>query len=116
MAAPRLCPRCGTPVDERRARGLPYCLQCGAPLGSGLGMQAAQPVRAGGTSPILWILLGGGIFALLGGIGIILFVVLAASAPPEAPVVATADDGGPVVNLENKDDDAGATAAKPKPK
>jgi hypothetical protein len=118
MAAPRLCPRCGTPVDERRARGLPYCLQCGAPLGSGFGMKAAnvgEPARAGGTSPLVWILLGGGIFIVVVGLGVVAFLVLVVRSAPEPTAIAAADDAGPVVNLENKDEDAG-TAPKPKPK
>src|SRR5262249_28594416 len=124
MAAPRLCPRCGTPVDERRARGLPYCLQCSAPLGSGLGMQAAgapgPPQKSG--SPLLWILLIGGVVGLMRVIGIVAVVVLAAKSTPEdagATAAARADDGGP--NLESNVDAgggpvaAGSGSAKAKP-
>ena len=130
MGAPRLCPRCGTPVDERRARGLPYCLQCGAPMGSGThGMtpvavqsSSGAPGAAKGMSPLVWVLIGGGVVALLaGGAAVVAVILLAKSTPVEPPVLAGGGDAGP--NLENKDfgdaaagGAAGAGAKKPTPK
>lgn len=84
-------------------------------MGSGFGMQAAQP-QPKASSPLLWILLGGGIFAFLGIAGVVGFLVVASSSAAPTPVATSDDDGGANVNLENKDDDAGAGPGKPKPK
>ncbi len=117
MGAPRLCPRCGTPVDERRARGLAYCLQCGAPLGSGA--HGMSPVGAQssskGISPLVWILVGGGVLLVLLGGGIVIAAILVAKRTPvDPPVLASVEDAGGA-NLETKDDDAGASATGKKP-
>jgi hypothetical protein len=62
----------------------------------------AQPA-AKGTSPVVWILLGGGLVAFLGVAILAVIFVLAVKPSPEQPAaVAAADpDAGP--NLESKD-------------
>ena len=119
MGAPRLCPRCGTPVDERRARGLAYCLQCGAPLGSGaLGMSPVVARSSSqGTSALVWVVIVGGVLAVLAVGGIAIMVVLIAKRTPvDPPVAAGAEDAG--ANLEPKPDSTGTSAStgtKPTP-
>jgi len=89
----RICPRCSTRVDERRARTSPYCLSCGTPLGqSPSATFAGKQPGAGGGSSLPWIL--GGIAAVvrLGfGAVVIVIVVAASSAEPDpTPPVVTA--------------------------
>ncbi|MBX3188744.1 MAG: hypothetical protein KF819_17130 [Labilithrix sp.] len=80
----RICPRCGTRVDERRARGSPYCLSCGAPLGT----TGAQKARGGSALP--WILGGGAVLLFLGAIAVVGVVVAVSSASADRP-----NGGGP---------------------
>jgi hypothetical protein len=89
MAA-RICPRCSTRVDERRARTSPFCLSCGAPLGpapSGPSATfAGKAPGAGGGSALPWIL--GGIAAVvLLGFGAVVIILVAAAGDSE-PVAA----------------------------
>ena len=46
----RICPHCKRRVDERRAKGLAYCLSCGQPL-AGFAATSAPPSLRGGTPP-----------------------------------------------------------------
>jgi hypothetical protein len=83
MAA-RICPRCSTRVDERRAKASPYCLSCGAPLGSSASSTfPGKPPGAGGGSSLPWILGGIALVVLLGVGGIIALIVVAAAAAPD---------------------------------
>jgi hypothetical protein len=85
----RICPQCRTRVDERRARTSPYCLSCGAALGTagttGFGK------KAGGGSALPWILGGIGAVLLLGFVGVIVMIVAVAESPPDLPPVAAFD-------------------------
>ena len=96
MAA-RICPHCRTRVDERRAAGSPYCLRCGAPLGTpppaGFGKQAAK------SSPLPWILGGIGLFMVVAIGGVVLFLIAVANAAPDKPTP-TPEDPTSVPNLE----------------
>lgn len=92
MAA-RICPQCRTRVDERRARSSPYCLSCGAALGS--------PPPTGGfgkvpqkSSALPWILGGVGLLMLLvlGGVIALVVILSAARDAAKEPPLAT---GGP---------------------
>lgn len=88
----RICPRCSTRVDERRARTSPYCLSCGAPLGPAPSATFAgkQPGAAGGSS-LPWILGGIAAVVVLGFGVVVILLVAAAGSDPEPPVaVATA--------------------------
>ena len=109
MAA-RICPHCRTRVDERRAAGSPYCLRCGAPLGTpppaGFGKQAAK------SSPLPWILGGIGLFMVVAIGGVVLFLVAVASAAPDKPTP-TPDDPTSVPNLEVPTAIATVPSAKP---
>lgn len=85
MAA-RICPRCSTRVDERRARTSPFCLSCGAPLGAPSPTFGGKPAPTGSALP--WILGGVALVFLLGLAGIVAVVAIVANAAPEpAPVV-----------------------------
>ena len=109
MAA-RICPRCRTRVDERRAAGSPYCLSCGAPLGTpspaGFGKQAAK------GSALPWILGGIGLFLLVGIGGVVVLLIAVANAAPEKPTP-TPDDPTSVPNLEVPTAIASVPSAKP---
>jgi hypothetical protein len=94
----RICPGCGTRVDERRAKTSPYCLRCGAPLGppapSDGGRSstfASKQPGAGGGSALPWILGGIGVVVLLGLGGVVaLIAVVSSNADPEPPVATVA--------------------------
>jgi hypothetical protein len=96
MAA-RICPQCRTRVDERRAAGSPYCLSCGAPLGTpppaGFGKQPAK------GSALPWILGGIGLFLLVAIGGVVVLVIAVANAEPEKRTPAP-DDPTSVPNVE----------------
>jgi hypothetical protein len=85
----RICPQCGTRVDERRARASPYCLSCGAHLGT------APPVgfgkKAGGGSSLPWILGGIAAFVGLGVVAVVVLLVAVAEGDP-APLAAVSTD------------------------
>jgi hypothetical protein len=108
----RICPRCSTRVDERRARTSPYCLSCGAPLGpSPSSTFAGKAPGAGGSSSLPWILGGIAAVVLLGfGVVVIVLVAAAGAAAPEpdpsaAPAVSAAQprvetaDAGPAASV-----------------
>lgn len=89
----RICPRCATRVDERRAKTSPYCLRCGAPLGPPSPADggrsstfAGKQPGAGGGSALPWILGGIGLVVLLGlGAIVALIAVVSANAEPDPP-------------------------------
>lgn len=83
MTGARICPRCATRVDERRAKGSLYCLTCGAPLGTPPPMIGAAK-KQGGSSALPWVLGGLALFLLLGTCGVGAIVVAAASSEPDA--------------------------------
>jgi len=84
MAA-RICPRCRTRVDERRAKTSPYCLSCGAPLGTPPPTGFGKP--PGKSSALPWILGGIGVFLLLGfGAVVVIIIALANSDTDKKPV------------------------------
>ena len=109
MAA-RICPHCRTRVDERRAAGSPYCLSCGAPLGTpppaGFGKQAAK------GSALPWVLGGIGLFLLVGIGGVVVLLIAVANAAPEKRTP-TPDDPTSVPNLEVPTAIASVPSAKP---
>ena len=109
MAA-RICPQCRTRVDERRAAGSPYCLSCGAPLGTpppaGFGKAPAK------GSALPWILGGIGLFLLVAIGGVVVLVIAVANAAPEKPTP-TPDDPTSVPNLEVPTAVATVPSAKP---
>ena len=87
MAA-RICPQCRTRVDERRAKASPYCLSCGAPLGTGPQASYGSAAFAGkpvARSPLPWILGGIGAFVVLGFGGCALFLFAAGSSKADTP-------------------------------
>lgn len=92
----RICPRCRTRVDERRAQGSPYCLSCGAPLGTP--PPAASGKHAKGSA-LPWILGGIGVFVVVGIGGVVLLVIAVANAEPEKRTPSP-DDPTSVPNLE----------------
>lgn len=47
----RICPHCKRRVDERRAKGLAYCLSCGQPLAGFAATSAPPSLRASATPP-----------------------------------------------------------------
>jgi hypothetical protein len=106
----RICPQCGTRVDERRARASPYCLSCGAPLGT------APPVgfgkKAGGGSSLPWILGGIAAFVGLGVVAVVVLLVAVAEGEP-APLPAVATDAA--AQLPPVLEPAPTTPAPPKP-
>jgi hypothetical protein len=81
----RICPRCSTRVDERRAKTSPYCLSCGAPLGTPppTTFVGKPPGRASSALP--WILGAIGLSVLLGFGGCIALIAIGASASNDAP-------------------------------
>src|SRR4051794_12548095 len=83
MAA-RICPQCRTRVDERRAQGSPYCLSCGAPLGTPPPTGFGKPPAKGSALP--WILGGIALVLLLGFGAVVLVIVAVANAEPDTPV------------------------------
>lgn len=87
----RICPRCSTRVDERRARTSPFCLSCGAPLGpSASSTFAGKAPGAAGGSSLPWIVGGIAAVVVLGfGAVVIVLVAAAGSADPEASATAT---------------------------
>jgi len=93
----RICPRCRTRVDERRAQGSPYCLSCGAPLGTP--PPTASGKQPGKGSALPWILGAIGVVVVLGLGGVVLLVIAVANAEPEKPTP-TPDDPTSVPNLE----------------
>ena len=109
MAA-RICPQCRTRVDERRAAGSPYCLSCGAPLGTPPPAGFGKPPAKGSALP--WILGGVGLFMVLGIGGVVLFLIAVANAAPEKPTP-TPDDPTSVPNLEVPTAIATVPTAKP---
>ena len=115
----RICPRCSTRVDERRAKG--FCLSCGAELGP---QSTAMPVVMGGSpsptfsgkspakgsgSALAWILGGLGLFLLVGVGGVTLFMLASTEAEPPKPEPLAAASAAPQV--ETPVDAAGASAA-----
>jgi hypothetical protein len=109
----RICPRCSTRVDERRARTSPFCLSCGAPLGASPSATfAGKAPGAGGGSSLPWILGGIAAVVLLGfGAVVVVLVAAASSADPEpTPVSATAAPP----RVEAADAAAAAVASAPK--
>ncbi|HSO33349.1 MAG TPA: hypothetical protein VLT33_12535 [Labilithrix sp.] len=109
MAA-RICPQCRTRVDERRAQGSPYCLSCGAPLGTPPPTGFGKPPVKGSALP--WILGGVGVVLLLGIGGVVVVVIAVANAAPDKPVP-TPDDPTSVPNLEVPTATASVPSAKP---
>src|SRR4051794_8445082 len=87
----RICPRCSTRVDERRAKTSPFCLSCGAPLGAPSPTFSGKSPVAGGSA-LPWILGIVGVLILLGIGGVIVLVVVSSGgdAKPEPVAVATA--------------------------
>ena len=112
----RICPRCSTRVDERRARTSPYCLSCGAPLGPPTSSTfAGKAPGAGGSSSLPWILGGLAAVVLLGfGAIVIVLVAAAGSADPEPdPTAATAPTAAqPRVETADAAPAVSASAAK----
>jgi len=109
----RICPRCSTRVDERRARTSPYCLSCGAPLGPAPSATfAGKAPGAGGGSSLPWILGGIAAVVLLGfGAVVIVLVAAASSAEPDpTPPVVTASQP----RIETADAAVPGTASAPK--
>ena len=88
MAA-RICPQCRTRVDERRAKTSPYCLSCGAPLGTPNATGFGKP--SGKSSALPWILGGIGVFLLLGFGAVVLVIIALANSEPEKKPVASED-------------------------
>jgi hypothetical protein len=85
----RICPRCSTRVDERRAKTSPYCLSCGAPLGTPPPTTFAGKQPGGGAGSALpWILGAVGLAVLLGFGGCLALIAIGSSA--------SSDDAKPV--------------------
>ena len=96
----RICPRCSTRVDERRARTSPYCLSCGAPLGpSSSSTFAGKAPGAAGGSALPWIIGGIAAVVLLVFGGIVIVVVVVASAAEPDPVLPVASAEQPRVEV-----------------
>src|SRR4051794_39912939 len=84
----RLCPRCGTRVDERRGEVSPYCLSCGQPLNDRPSMATAPPYGAPigamppkpSSSAVPWVIALLCFFCLLVGVGIAVVLVRANAA------------------------------------
>jgi hypothetical protein len=110
MAA-RICPQCRTRVDERRARTSPYCLSCGAPLGTppptGFGKLPAK------GSALPWILGGIGIVLVLGFGAVVLIVIAVANAKPKPKPVATEAPSGPRLEVPTAIVATASASAKP---
>src|SRR5690349_9407113 len=116
----RLCPRCGTRVDERRGKFSPYCLSCGQPLNndrqSMTTYAGAAPQKASSALP--WVI---GILCfscLLVGIGIAIFLVRSSSAPEDDEGTAAASpSASPAVpsveRVEGPPSSKSGTASKP---
>ena len=96
MAA-RICPHCRTRVDERRAAGSPYCLSCGAPLGTPAPAGFGKPPARGSALP--WILGGIGLFLVVAIGGVVLLVIAVANAEPDRRTPTPVDPAS-VPNLE----------------
>ena len=107
----RICPRCATRVDERRAKASPYCLSCGAPLGAPPPTFSGKPQKAGG-SPLGWILGGIGVFVLLGVVGVVILIAAAGDPDPPkpAPVAAAPAVQPPLPAAATLPDGAAASA------
>jgi hypothetical protein len=84
----RICPRCSTRVDERRAKASPFCLSCGAPLGAPSSGAFAAKQGGGGGSLLPWILGGIALVVLLGVGGVIALIAVVANAAPDPVPVA----------------------------
>lgn len=92
MAA-RLCPRCASRVDERRARTVPYCPSCGAALP--FSVTTTLP-KKGAALP--WIVAVGGVLFFL-GVGVAVALVAYAKKAPE-PVASSGANPKDVPRLE----------------
>ena len=88
----RICPRCSARVDERRARASPYCLSCGAPLGTPPPTFAGK-APGGGGSALPWLLGGLGLVVVLGIAGVIAIIAVANARTVTPAPVATAIAG-----------------------
>lgn len=112
----RICPRCATRVDERMARGSPYCMRCGAQLGSGA-VQAVglsgKPAKSGSALP--WILGGVAVVALLGTCGVGALVLAASGEDEPKPVPTAAPTGTGQPNFESTASATATAGAKPPP-
>ena len=119
----RVCPRCGTRVDERRGKFSPYCLSCGQPLNNDRqSMAAPYPAVAAQkkSSALPWVIGLLCCLCLIVGIGITIFMVKSSgSSDDDDGTVAASPSGTPVVpSVERGDNRALArsgTAAKPPP-
>ena len=109
----RICPRCSTRVDERRARTSPFCLSCGAPLGAPPSATfAGKQAGGGGGSPLPWILGGIAAVVLLGfGAVVVVLVAAAGSAEPD-PATGAASAASPRVETADAAAVATGSAAK----
>jgi len=111
MTGARICPRCATRVDERRAKGSLYCLTCGAPLGTPPPIIGAAKKQGGGSSALPWVLGGLALFLLLGTCGVGAIVVAAANSEPDTKRAATAT--ATATATPNFESTASATATAP---
>ncbi|MBF5066913.1 hypothetical protein G6O45_27260, partial [Salmonella enterica subsp. enterica serovar Istanbul] len=71
-------------VDERRAKASPYCLSCGAPLGTPPPTTFAGKPPGGASSALPWILGAIGLSLLLGFGGCLALIAIGASASDDA--------------------------------
>lgn len=95
----RLCPRCGTRVDERRGKFSLHCLSCGQPLASDRLSVASPYARAPkGSSPLLWIVAVLCFLGVLGAVGVTILLVNVSREPDEDDgIVAASPAGTPAV-------------------
>jgi len=102
----RICPRCATRVDERRAKASPFCLSCGAPLAPNAAPTNAGPTFSGkvagagggggGHGPPVGLIIGiiAGVILLGLGAVVVLLVLLSRSSTPEPTPVTEVTTGG----------------------
>src|SRR5258706_15464370 len=84
----RICPRCSTRVDERRAQGSPFCLSCGSPLGAPSPTFAGKKPGGGGGSALPWILGSIGVVGVVNVVGVVISIAAAGVDSDPKPVAA----------------------------